>query len=77
MAAVTWVQPRHSSSDVHFLTNPRMEALKKGPGGRSSFSGDVATVFGASGFIGRYVCNRLGKVGTQVMAICPNFKDLV
>ena len=68
VATVTSVQQRHNSSDVRFLTKTRIDALKKGSGGRSSFSGHVATVFGASGFIGRYVCNRLGKIGTQVMA---------
>lgn len=40
-----------------------------GPGNRSSVSGGVATVFGATGFIGRYVVNELARHGTQV--VCP------
>ncbi len=31
--------------------------------GRSSVSGLVATVFGCTGFVGRYVVNELGRIG--------------
>ncbi|KAK7098176.1 NADH dehydrogenase [ubiquinone] 1 alpha subcomplex subunit 9, mitochondrial-like isoform X2 [Littorina saxatilis] len=57
--ATVVISKRHSSQDL--------PAMKRGRGGRSSFSGIVATVFGASGFVGRYVCNRLGKIGSQVV----------
>jgi NADH dehydrogenase (ubiquinone) 1 alpha subcomplex subunit 9 len=38
-------------------------------GGRSSVSNVTATVFGANGFLGRYVVNRIGKKGSRVL--CP------
>ncbi|SCZ96596.1 BZ3500_MvSof-1268-A1-R1_Chr4-4g07462 [Microbotryum saponariae] len=39
----------------------------KGPGGRHSSTGHVATVFGATGFLGRYLVSKLAKAGTQVV----------
>lgn len=42
-------------------------SYKRGTGGRCSFNGVVATVFGCSGFVGLYVCNKLGKIGTQLI----------
>ncbi|XP_050404783.1 NADH dehydrogenase [ubiquinone] 1 alpha subcomplex subunit 9, mitochondrial [Patella vulgata] len=44
-----------------------LATYRRGRGGRSSFSGTVATVLGASGSLGGYVVNRLGKVGSQVV----------
>ncbi|XP_064092464.1 NADH dehydrogenase [ubiquinone] 1 alpha subcomplex subunit 9, mitochondrial-like [Macrobrachium nipponense] len=66
-AAIAGIQQQRHSSDVRFLTRPDVSALKRGRGGRSSFSGIVCTIFGASGFMGRYICNRLGKTGTQMV----------
>ncbi|XP_058045995.1 NADH dehydrogenase [ubiquinone] 1 alpha subcomplex subunit 9, mitochondrial isoform X1 [Ahaetulla prasina] len=46
---------------VHYTVMPH------GRSGRSSVSGIVATVFGATGFLGRYIVNHLGRIGSQVV----------
>ncbi|XP_055508983.1 NADH dehydrogenase [ubiquinone] 1 alpha subcomplex subunit 9, mitochondrial isoform X1 [Leucoraja erinacea] len=58
------------SSAVSILIQKRNihhAVIPAGKSGRSSLSGIVATVFGASGFLGRYVVNRLGRIGSQVV----------
>jgi len=42
-------------------------AVATGRGGRSSVSGVQATVFGATGRLGRPVVNKLGRMGSQVV----------
>lgn len=49
------------------LFDPAFASLKRGTGGRSSFNGIVATVFGATGLVGHALCTRLGKSGTQLI----------
>lgn len=49
------------------LRTTNLSALKRGTGGRSSFNGMVVTIFGSTGFVGRYVANKFGKIGSQVI----------
>jgi len=56
---------------AHGTDNPLMGGLGVSalarPAGRQSVSGIVATVFGCSGHLGRYVVNHLGRIGSQVI----------
>ncbi|GAA6029489.1 hypothetical protein JCM8097_003705 [Rhodosporidiobolus ruineniae] len=46
---------------------PNRVFVGQGPGGRHSTTGHVATVFGATSFLGRYLVSKLAKAGTQVV----------
>lgn len=43
------------------------DVLRAGSGGRSSVSGVTATIFGCSGFVGRYIAQSLGATGTRLV----------
>ena len=66
VVAAVAVSRRDGHSVVVKGQDDNLAAYRRGKGGRASFSGIVATVFGASGFLGRYVLNHLGKMGSQV-----------
>ncbi|OBA24282.1 NAD(P)-binding protein [Metschnikowia bicuspidata var. bicuspidata NRRL YB-4993] len=53
-------------SDINITRNGKVN-VAVGPGGRSSRTGYTATVFGALGFLGRYLTSKLARHGTNVV----------
>lgn len=55
-----------SSSRAYSSLTVESGTAVRGPGGRHSISGIKATVFGSTGFVGRYVVSQLGRIGSSV-----------
>ncbi|WFD30944.1 Protein-lysine N-methyltransferase efm5 [Malassezia sp. CBS 17886] len=60
---------RMYSQDILIKWKTGMPQVSRGPVGlgRNSYTGSIATVFGATGFLGRYLVSKLAKIGTQVV----------
>ena len=61
-AASLAVLIKRDFQEVVHQQHDNVTAYRRGTGGAGSFSGVVATVFGATGFLGTYVVSRLGML---------------
>ncbi|KAI0712549.1 NADH dehydrogenase [Earliella scabrosa] len=59
----------HSKRAFHDLTvlPSGKAAIQQGPPGRSANTGHVATVFGCTSFLGRYLVSKLARSGTHIV----------
>jgi len=63
--AAAFAAPRRDISDVTITRTGK--PIIRTQGGRSSLGGHTVTVFGATGFLGRYIVNRLARQGCTVI----------
>ncbi|EPS44611.1 hypothetical protein H072_1372 [Dactylellina haptotyla CBS 200.50] len=57
-----------NTRQIHDITITRTgKPIYRQGGGRSSLGGHTVTVFGAAGFLGRYIVNRLARTGCSVV----------
>ncbi|CAO3694296.1 unnamed protein product [Rhizopus stolonifer] len=67
VAKVAAVNQTRAIHNLTFRKKTGQPMIRQGLGGRSTSNGHIATVFGCTGFLGRYVVNRLAQQGTQVV----------
>ncbi|KAI6114023.1 39kDa subunit of Ndufa9, NADH ubiquinone oxidoreductase [Pisolithus sp. B1] len=60
------IQSKRALHDLVTLPG-RKPVISYGPPGYSAVSGHVVTVFGCTGFLGRYLVSKLARMGTQVI----------
>ncbi|KAF2723444.1 NADH-ubiquinone oxidoreductase 40 kDa subunit [Polychaeton citri CBS 116435] len=65
LAAPSTLQHRRNLQDIAITRTGK--PIIRVSGGRSSLGGHTATVFGATGFLGRYIVNRLARAGCTVV----------
>ena len=61
------VTSKNQNNEVDIAKSKNLAEYTRGTGGRSSFSGNVVTIFGATGMVGRILANRFGKEGSQLI----------
>nr|POF15051.1 nadh-ubiquinone oxidoreductase 40 kda subunit, mitochondrial [Quercus suber] len=68
LAKSTTAASPHSRRNLQDIAITRTgKPILRVSGGRSSLGGNCATVFGATGFLGRYIVNRLARTGCTVV----------
>ncbi|KAF9577274.1 NADH-ubiquinone oxidoreductase 40 kDa subunit, partial [Lunasporangiospora selenospora] len=65
--AVAGLVQKRFASDLVISPKTGRSIIRTGAGGRSSTNGHVVTVFGCTGFLGRYLVNRLARDGSHVI----------